>query len=175
MANITVFMEVKGIGDVVKKLRWWKSSFGRHLERGLVRAGAMLLRESKEYVPVQLGDLKASQEIRKEGAGLRTVVTIGYFGVEYAAYVHEIPNPPHAHGQEFNIKHADEIARAGRWSSSLKTHRTTFKPYGKMGTAAGGMFPRGPKQQYKYLERPLREKRAEVLRIIREEGMKATK
>jgi hypothetical protein len=104
--------------------------------------------------------LKASWGIRKEGSGLKTNVTIGYFGVAYAAYVHEIPNPPHAHGREFNIKHAAEIEAAKGTP---------------LGTAQGGMFYRKPEEQWKFLEQPVREHRQEVLKIVRQEIMKIKK
>jgi hypothetical protein len=132
------------------------------------------MRESQKIVPVQLGNLKASAFVAKDGKGVRAVVTVGYktgpegeYGkhivkpekeAPYAYYVHEIPNPPHAHGKEFNIKHADEIdAAKGTW----------------LGTAEGGMFRRKPEEQYKYLERPVREKAKEVLKIVRQEIRKA--
>ena len=111
-----------------------------------------------KIVPVQTGNLKGSWDIRKKGSGFKTVVTVGYFGVSYAAYVHEIPNPPHAHGADFNIKHAAEI------EASKGT---------ELGTAAGGMFYRKPEEQYKFLERPLREYNKEILKIVRREVKKS--
>jgi hypothetical protein len=147
-------LKVKGIDKLVRGMARYKRNVGKGVERGLVKAGEMLMRESLKIVPVQTGNLKASYEVRKKGKGLKTVVIIGYFGVSYAAYVHEIPNPPVAHGEDFNVKHAAEIeAAAGTWR----------------GTAEGGMFHRKPEEQYKYLERPVREFQKDVLNIIRSE------
>jgi len=171
-----VVLEVKGVSQVLSGLRVAKNKLGHHADIGMKKAATMLMRESLKIVPVQTGALKASWDIRKSGTGVNAVYTLGYFGVLYGAYVHEIPNiPPHGptHGQEFNIKHLEEIIAAGRWSSDLKTHRTTFEPYGFAGTAQGGMFPRKPEEQYKYLEKPVRENQKEVLNIIRTELMKA--
>jgi hypothetical protein len=167
-----VTLEVKGVAQVVRNLRRYSKNLGRAVERGFVRAAKDIMRESKRYVPVQTGLLAASARIRKMGKGMRTHIIVGYFGVYYAAYVHEIANPPHAHGQEFNIKHLDEIARAGRWSSSLKTRRTTFKPRGFAGTAQGGMFPRKPEEQWKFLERPVRTSLPMIRRVLKEEAMR---
>lgn len=162
-------IRIKGLDRVIRNLSGLGRRLGPAVERGLLKSANMIMRESLKIVPVQTGFLKSSWDIRKHGSGLRAKVLAGYFGVYYAPYVHEIPNPPHAHGQEFNIKHAEELARAGLWKSSLKTHRTTWKPYGFAGTAAGGMFPRKPKEQYKFLERPARERTSDVLRIVRQE------
>jgi hypothetical protein len=138
---------------------------GTDLERGLYKAGMFLLKKSKEVVPVQLGNLKASAGIRKKGSGYKTDIIV-FYTAAYAAYVHEVPNPPTAHGKEFNIKHAEEIARAGIFKSNINTQRTSFKPVQKKGKAEGGMFPRGENQQYKFLESPARNNRLELINII---------
>jgi hypothetical protein len=152
-----ISIEVKGIGNLVKNLQKVKGNIGRGVQKGLLKAGHHLMRESLKIVPVQLGNLKGSWFVEKEGSGLQTHVIIGYSGPEYAAYVHEIPNPPIAHGRDFNVKHATEIVEAkGTWR----------------GTAAGGMFLRKPEEQFKYLEHPIRDNADKVLKIIREAVMK---
>jgi hypothetical protein len=137
----------------------------KDLERGLYRAGMFLLKESKEIVPVQIGNLKASGQIKKKGSGYNTDVII-YYTADYAAYVHEVPNPPTAHGKDFNLKHSEEIARAGIFKSNINSERTSWKAIQKKGKAEGGMFPRGENQQYKFLENPARRNRTELLQII---------
>ncbi len=105
-----------------------------------------------DIVPVQLGTLKASCFVRSVGGkGFDTDIAVGYTA-GYAVYVHE--DLTKAHGKEFNVKHADEIAAAAG------TPR---------GTAKGGMFPRGENQQTKFLERPMREERAGILKVIADE------
>jgi hypothetical protein len=155
-------MEVKGIGDLVKNLQKAQKNIGKKVTNGLLLAGHHLMRESAKIVPVQIGHMKASQFVRKKTP---THIEIGYEGKKgakgkggtYFAYVHEIPNPPHAHGKEFNIKHAAEITAAAG------TPR---------GTAAGGMFNRGPNQQYKFLEKPIKDEHLVVLKTIRDEVTK---
>jgi hypothetical protein len=117
-------------------------------ERGLTEAADFLMRKSQEIVPVQTGNLKASYFIRKFGSGTRTDMVLGYTA-KYAAYVHERLDL--AHGAAFNVKHADEIAAAAGM---------------KAGTAQGGMFNRSENQQAKFLERPARDNRGALLRII---------
>jgi len=151
---MNVVIEVKGINKLVKNLAKTRKDIGKKATRGLVKAGEFLMRESSKIVPVQLGNLKGSWFVRRKTS---RHIEIGYEGVEYAAYVHEIPNPPHAHGQEFNVKHAAEIQAAAG------TPR---------GTAEGGMFMRGPEQQWKYLERPIRDNKDKVLKMIRNEIIK---
>lgn len=150
-------LEVKGVTKLVSNLLKVKRNIGRGVERGFVKSASFLMRESLKIVPVQLGNLRGSWDVRKHGSGLRVVVDFGYFGTAYGAFVHEIPNPPHAHGREFNIKHAAEIAAA------KGTPR---------GTAAGGMFNRKPEEQWKFLERPIREHTTDILNIIKNEVIK---
>jgi hypothetical protein len=149
-----VVLKVKGVDKLIRRLNKVGTRISKNAERGLLNAGHFIMTESLKIVPVQLGDLRGSWFVRKVS---RHHIIIGYEGVEYAVYVHEIPNPPHAHGREFNIKHAAEIAAAvGTW----------------LGTAEGGMFKRGEEQQYKYLEHPLRVNLREVVKIVRLEAKK---
>ena len=158
---------VTGVEQVIAKMRTiGATKIGPDIGRGLTNAGKFLQRKSQEVVPKQIGDLHDTAFTRNiGGVGLKTDILVGYTA-EYAAVVHE--DLTKAHGKEFNIKHAEEIANAGKWSSSLKTKRTTFRPTrGKQaGTAAGGMFPRGENQQAKYLEGPMRMFRREILKKI---------
>ena len=153
---MNVVLEVKGINKLVKNLAKTRKNIGRKTTQGLVKAGYFIQRESQKIVPVQIGNLKASAFVRKKTP---THIEVGYESgnFNYFAWVHEIPNPPHAHGREFNIKHAAEIrAAAGTWK----------------GTAEGGMFKRGPNEQYKFLEKPIRDNHDKILKIIRNEIIK---
>ena len=155
--------QIKGVSQMINKLKGSSNTLQDKASAGLRLAGLFLQRESQKIVPVQTGNLKNTAFTRKTGQRLMTDVTVGYTA-KYATYVHE--DLDKAHGRDFNIKHADEIANAGKWSSSLKTKKTTFKPRLKQGTAAGGMFPRGENQQAKFLETPGKQKRLEMLAII---------
>lgn len=140
---------VTGAKEIIQKMRASKTTLDTGLSAGLKRGGLFLQNKSMKIVPVQLGNLKNSAFCRNVGGtGSKTDVIVGYTAT-YAAVVHE--DLDKTHGEAFNIKHADEIATASG------THR---------GTAAGGMFKRGEEQQAKYLEKPAREHRKEILAII---------
>ena len=146
-------VELKGVDTVIRNLKKAGDTLGRGTARGLKSGGVFLERESRKIVPVQLGNLKASSFTRNiGGTGFRTDIIVGYTA-EYAVYVHE--DLEKAHGEAFNIKHAREIAAAAG------TPR---------GTAKGGFFKRGKDQQAKFLEKPAREKRREILGIIHREA-----
>ena len=133
-----------------------KKNLGAGVARGLKKGGLHLQRKSQEITPVDWGPLKASSFLRNVGgSGFDTDIVVGYGGegVGYAVYVHEDLNK--AHGKEFNIKHAAEIA-AGKMVYKGKKK----KP----------MANRGEKQQAKFLERPAREERRKIINIIQREA-----
>lgn len=82
---------------------------------------------------------KLERESRRKNNGK---VNVGY-AASYAIYVHE--NLEAAHGEAFNLKHA------------RGQHR-------KRGAGRGS---RGPDQQAKFLEKPFREMRKELMSIVR--------
>lgn len=149
-------IQITGVDMVINNLLKVRPKIGVEVGTALKKAALFLLREADKIIPIQMGNLRASKFITSVGSGIHTDVILGY-KAEYAALVHEIPNPPVAHGKEFNIKHATEIAAA----------KGTF-----MGTAEGGMFNRRENEQYKFLEKPAREKRNDMLVIIRNTLMK---
>ena len=142
----------KGVDTVLKNLNRTSHKVGMAVEKGLIAGGTYLRTKSMEIVPFQIGKLHASAYAPRNvgGRGFKADIVIGYTA-EYAVWVHEIPNPPHAHGKEFNMKHAAEIAAA----------KGTPK-----GTAEGGMKARKPEEQWKFLEQPMRTERANILKII---------
>lgn len=144
---------LEGVDSVLKNVNRASMKMAKAAEKGLLTAGAHLRNESLKIVPVQMGNLAASAYAPRNvgGKGFMADVVVGYTA-EYAVWVHEIPNPPHAHGKEFNVKHAAEIAAA----------KGTAK-----GTAKGGMFNRRPDEQWKFLEKPMRTERRNILQIIR--------
>lgn len=144
-------IEVTGVDKVVRNLAKYRRNVGQSLPAAFILAAEFVMSESLPIVPFQVGDLKGSWDIRVHGSGMNVDVEFGYFGVEYAAYVHEIPHSVHAHGKDFNVKHAAEIAAArGTWR----------------GTAQGGMFLRKPEEQWKFLEAPIRNNKKGILNII---------
>lgn len=149
MAKLT---NIKGLSAVLDNLKKVKDNVAGDVGRGLKKGGLHLQRKSTDIVPVQLGNLKGSSFCRNVGgSGFDTDMTVGYTA-DYAVYVHEDMNK--LHGRAFNEEYAAEIAAA------QGTRR---------GTAAGGMFNRGENQQAKFLEKPAREERLPILKIIRDE------
>ncbi len=141
---------LQGVKQFQRKL--WKSKMttSKGLRRGLLKAGLALQRESMKIVPIQTGNLRNSAFTRSGGSGFRTVVSVGYTA-KYALFVHEILD--NAHGQEFNKKHANKIAKA-------------------KGPARKVWFNRGINQQAKFLEKPLREQRDRLRHIVMIEVVK---
>ena len=158
-------LEIKNLKEFIQKLEKASNRILSRAERGLVEAGQFLQGKSMEIVPVQTGYLRASAFTRKVSQGH---VIVGYTAL-YAAYVHENPNA--AHGQAFNIKHAERISRANQRlyfseGEPLRSGVTRRVSGQKAGTRRSTYFNRGPNQQYKFLEKPARENRADMLRII---------
>ncbi len=133
---------ITGLDVVLKNLKNVKPTLGVNVGRNLKRAGLFLQRASQKIVPVDKGILRASAFTRNVGGtGWKTDIVVGYTAA-YAVYVHE--NLLAAHGRAFNIKHAAEIA-----NKKNKSFRS-----------------RGENQQAKFLERPMRLFRNEMLGII---------
>lgn len=147
MAEIT---RVEGLEAIKANLKAYSVRQGLAAERGLLKAGFYLQRKSQQIVPVEFGVLKASAFTRPvSGAGLGVVVGVGYTA-EYAPFVHE--NPDAAHGAEYNKKHGLGVKRdeAGRFLKGSGAHSNA----------------RGPNQQYKFLEKPMREEKDKLFSII---------
>lgn len=136
---------VTGLNTLKHQLRKQEVLKQKQLLTGLKAGGLFLQRESQLIVPVDQGPLKASAFTRPapESTPERPIVLVGYTA-EYAIYVHEIPDPPVAHGWSYNAKHRFELQKG------LKN-----------------FHERGPNQTYKFLEKPAREKRQQILAIIK--------
>jgi hypothetical protein len=146
-------IQVTGLENILSSLKRAEKMFATGIERGLVKAGLFLQVKSQEIVPVQTGNLKGSAFTRNEGGtGFETDITVGYTS-NYAVYVHEDLNA--AHGVDFNIKHIDKIATA---------------PHRKGKSRDKMWFHRGVYQQAKFLEKPARDNRSEIIKIIANEA-----
>lgn len=152
-------VQVKGVSNILSKMKQANSTLAKGAEKGLKEGGKYLQRESQAIVPVHLGPLKASAFTRHFGSGWDTDVIVGYTA-GYAVYVHE--NLDAAHGRDFNTKYADRIASKGKTN---KQGKTTWK-------AKDYWHPRGEEQQAKFLEKPAREKRLSIFKIIANEILK---
>ena len=144
MAKLT---KMTGMKEVLKKFEKATLQYKKGIRRGLKLGGIYLQAKSQAIVPVQLGVLKNSAFTRDIGSAARPDIIVGYTA-NYAVFVHE--DLEKAHGQAFNIKHGLAIAGA---SKNAKT-------------AKGGLFLRGENQQAKFLEKPAREERSQILAII---------
>ena len=144
---------VLGWNIVKQNLRNFSKMNATQLSRGLVLAGRYLQRMSMTYVPVDEGNLRLSAYTHRVGVGYQTVVYVGYTA-KYAIYVHEILH--YAHGKDFNIKYSREIAE----------NRPPVPP-----RKVAYFRLRGEMQQAKFLEKPFKENRAEMLAIIAGQAM----
>lgn len=87
-----------GPAKVQARLQSRRTLWGKGVERGIKKAAAFLLRESKRIVPVDTGALKASAHINIDGKDLRTNAYVLY-ATSYAGYVHEDLEANHAPGK----------------------------------------------------------------------------
>lgn len=141
MARVTRVLNVEKLrAKCVREKKRTAANF----EKGVERAGTQLLRNANYYVPVDTGDLRKSGHKTMTGRGLKASVSVTY-ETDYALIVHE--DLEAAHGQEFNIKHAHEIA-------------------------AGRTHARRPQERAKWLTTALTEDRARYLFIIERELQK---
>lgn len=86
---MTLDVKVTGVDGVLGAMEKAKEEFGKRFERGAIKAGLFLQRESQKKVPVDYGILKASAFTRKEGEGFNARVRVGYTAF-YALFVHEL-------------------------------------------------------------------------------------
>jgi len=148
---------VTGLRTVIKALQEARKRHGKGIERGLKKAGLFLQAESQKIVPVDLGPLRASAFTRASGRGAGTEVRVGYTAA-YAVYVHE--NLDARHGADYNAWHGEMIAKAKNTK-------------GKKGKALKRKWhDRGPNQQAKFLERPLRNNRKLMAQMVIDEARK---
>ena len=141
-------LKLRGVQTLFARLKNRATGFNRRMTNGLKLGGTYLLSLSQgELVPICFGFLKISGYCYVDRPNSSKVRVIVGYSESYAIYVHE--NQEAAHGAEFNIKHAAEIANA---------HTPAQKRV---------WFERGPNEQYKFLEKPMREHRQEILALIR--------
>ena len=132
-----------GIDVVVRNMDLFSKRQSMRAARALKLGAVHVERKSLEIVPVDSGNLKGSWRITNVGGtGFKTVLRIGYIGVEYSIYVHE--DEIKRHGKEYNVHYAAQIA-------------------------AGLTHSRGEKQQAKFLEKPLRDERRAFLKRVHRE------
>lgn len=140
MAGDLEFQLKVDLKDIVKNLRGSREKIAHACEKGLIRGGVHLLRQSVKEVPVDTGILRSGAFAKKAfGSGFDTDVQVGYVAA-YSIYVHE--NLDNLHGAAFNAAYAKEIAM-------------------------GLEHTRGENQKAKFLEDPMKRERQNILMIIK--------
>lgn len=91
-------VRINGVRQIRRMLRRTRQRTAAGAERGLIKAGLMLQRESQRIVPVDTGVLRNSARTRAEGSGFDTRVIVSY-GTSYAIFVHEILTNNHKPGK----------------------------------------------------------------------------
>ena len=142
--------KLTGMSSVLSKLKAYGKSQERSIRRGLVKGGRFLQRKSQEIVPVEFSNLKNSAFTRDIGA-ISPDIIVGYTA-DYAVFVHE--DLEKKHGKEFNAAYGRIYAEGDK------------DMYGRKKKAGTREKLRGENQQAKFLERPAREHRAEILGIV---------
>lgn len=164
--------KLEGVNKFINNLKKQVAIIGTKVEAGLAKGGLLLQRESMKIVPVDLGPLRESAFCRKTGSGINTVVRVGYT-MAYAIYVHENPNA--LHGEAFNQAYAKEL-KAYKTAKAKKKRNAALDKKKKLAELMDLAEPsarpspfrksRGKNQQYKFLEKPAREKRKEIVAVI---------
>jgi len=135
-----------GVTQVRKNMQRFTVDLSVKFSIGLRAGGLYLQRFSQKfYCPVWKGNLKNSAFTRSFGQGFHTDVFVGYTAA-YAAFVHE--DVDKRHGRKFNEYYSQEIAAADTPAKKRYYHN------------------RGETQQAKFLEKPAREQRPQILAII---------
>ena len=99
---------ITGIPELMANLQIASISSGPALERGLKKGGLLVQAASQKEVPVDKGVLKNTAYTRAKFGQFIKEVQVGYTA-SYAIYVHE--NMDAVHGEAYNQKYADQIAR----------------------------------------------------------------
>jgi len=143
MAQKVVYL--KGLKQMLANMNRAEKVIGAAVQKGLMAGGKHLREKSLELVPKETGNLAKSivgpKNIGSKGFHADIVVYYDEKKAPYAVWVHEIANPPHAHGSEYNVKNAGRIA-------------------------AGKLKKKDSKEQWKFLEQPLRTEQHTILKII---------
>jgi len=143
MPQKVVYLE--GLDQMLRNMSRTERIIGSAVQKGLMAAGEHLKEKSLELVPRETENLAKSivgpKNVGPKGLHADIVVYYDEKKAPYAIWVHEISNPPHAHGKDYNVKHAGRIA-------------------------AGSLKKKDPKEQWKFLEQPLRTEQRTIFKII---------
>ena len=95
---MVAILKIKGVKATIGAFKTHTQKGKLNLERGLIKAGLFLQRESQKLCPVKTTNLKANAFTRKEEKKGGVAVRVGYVA-EYAVYVHEMTGNYHHVGQ----------------------------------------------------------------------------
>ena len=108
--------QLTGVAQVVSEINRRVNALGGGSERGLLKAGLFLKKESMKQVPVDTGFLKNSAitpQLMRTMSN-RIYVAVGYSAV-YAPIVHENPYAGRTHGFGPRGQKYSHWARKGKW------------------------------------------------------------
>lgn len=86
---MALIKEIRGVKQVLEKLRRKYAEHERAAERGLRKVGLLIQRTAMPLTPIDTGNLRRSFAVRKvQGQGFKAVFTV-VNTASYAIYVHE--------------------------------------------------------------------------------------
>jgi len=142
-------VKIKGLAQVRANLKKYSVDQAVVFNTRMFAAGLYLRKLSQHIVPTFSGHLRGSAFTRRFGVGFKTDVVVGYTA-KYAVFVHE--DLDKRHGDVYNQFYAGQIAHAKSKQGS-KAQKRMWKR-------------RRPQEQAKFLEKPYRDHRAELMAII---------
>lgn len=118
-------LKLEGLEKVLANLKELGEAEPNTMLGALFEEGTMLLNESQDLVPVDLGPLRASGTVQEDKAASAPTVLVGYGGaaVPYALSVHENPRSGKTGGVSPSGQKYQHWAKVGQW----KYLETPFK------------------------------------------------
>jgi len=104
------------------------------ISRAMFQEATAVLNESKKIVPVDLGTLKNSGQVKKPEVTANAInvdITYGGAAADYAFIVHEDPNARHAPGKTYKYLEIPFMARKQTFVTNLRTKFAAWMYGGK--------------------------------------------
>lgn len=118
-------IDMRGLSTVIRKFDREVRGIKQRTKRGLQKAGFLILNRSVILTPIEWGYLrKAARAKALQEQGERPYLEIGYYGNDYAIYVHEINKRYRAPGTQWKFL---ETAVSEKGGDALKIIRDEAK------------------------------------------------
>lgn len=101
---------VSGDTRVVARLKDFRRKHSNGLVRGLKKGGTLLKKNTLPFIPKDDKDLSKTLKVTTKTEGGKPVVEVSVDS-PYAGPVHDRPPSKVAHGAQYNIEHAEDIAK----------------------------------------------------------------